>query len=289
MKFNGYSFPHPVLGLNDDIEGSASVEKLEYDEITDEDNYILTIIYKLDNPDFLQMLAENKAQFVCELSCTATLFRKTELSDSLIQKITIPKNFVRETVELLFLLISTDSISNYSNSKIHQDFAGYTFDIDKGDVLAFLGEGKFIAGIAYKKLQAVSSFLEIDKRSDDETDMNIILDNPKVLIQLSKKDYEKYCEPRIGRSTKYASIFHSSVVLPALIHALYQLIRNEDLEEQHWAKIIISRIQNDPSLNGLQLEEDNVLKIVQLLIGLPINRLLEDLHTEITSNTDTEN
>jgi len=290
MNFNGYSFPHPVLGLGDDIEGEASVIKFTNDESSDSENYLLTIEYKLENPDLLKLLTDKKAYFVCEISCTGTLYRKSEKSNSFTHLISVPKNFVRDRVELLFLIVSAEVILSYSNSKVHDDFTGYKFEIDSGDVLAYIGESSFIAGISYQKLKAVSSFMEIIKGENEKGDFNIILESPKIEVQLSKSDYDKYCDSRIGKSTSFASIFHSAIVLPTLIHALYQLKNAEDdVTDYSWAKIIKFRLDDDVNLKFIPFEEKNIPKIAQQILGMPVERLLEDLFSRVTSNSDNEN
>jgi hypothetical protein len=289
MRFNdGYAFPHPVLGVNDDINGTAAIERVDYDETSDPNNYILTIQYTLANAGISALLNEKKAQFFCELSCTSTLYRKAELSSDATQIIKIPKNFVREKVELLFLMIATQPIPSYTNADAHADFDGYTFTIDNGDVLAYLGESYFIAGVAYQKLKAISSFMEIIRGENETGDFNIILENPKIQIQLPKLEYQQYSEPAIGKNMEYASTFHASIVLPALIHALYQLAdpAKEDLKDTAWAKIIQFRLDNDEQLNGVALNEDNVIKIAQYLLGMPVGRLLLDLHNKAMSASD---
>lgn len=288
MKFNGYSFPHPVLGLGDDVGGNASVVKIDNDETTDKNSYILTVEYELNNEDLGKLFADKKAQFLCEVSCTGTVYRKCYTCDTTLQKINIPKDGVREKVELLFLLVSAEPIPNYTNSQVHPDFSGYKFDIDKGDVLAYLGESSFYAGIAYEKLKAVSSFMEIIKGENDHGDFNIILESPKIQVQLSQQDYEKYSDRRIGKSYEYATVFHSAVVLPTLIHALYQLKLDDDVKEYSWAKIIEFRLENEKDLNVISFEEKNIPKIAQIFLGMPIERLLEDLFNRVTSNSDEE-
>lgn len=288
MKFKGYSFPHPVLGLGDDIKGDVSV-KLDYDQTTDNENYLLTIEYELENSDIEKLLEEKKAVFLCEVNCTGTLYRKSEICASPIQIVSIPKDGVRDKVELLFLLVSAEPIFNYTNSEVHDDFTGYKFDIEEGDVLAYLGESSFIAGIAYQKLKAVSSFMEIIRGENESGDFNIILDSQKIQIRLSKNDYKKYSDRRIGSNPENASVIHSSIVLPTLIHALYQLNNKESgVTEFAWAKIIEFRLENDENLKSISLEDSNIPKIAQQLLGMPTERLLNDLFTHITSNPDNE-
>lgn len=288
MKFKDYSFPHPVLGLGDDVGGTASVKKLDNDETMDNENYLLTIEYELDNPDLQKLVKEKKAVFLCEINCTGTLFRKSETCASPIQIVSIPKDGVRDKVELLFLLVSAEPIPDYTNSKVHSDFDGYKFDIEKGDVLAYLGESFFIAGIAYQKLKAVSAFMEIIRGENESGDFNIILGSQKIQIQLSKNDYEKYCDRRIGSSFENASIIHSSIVLPTLIHALYQLSKkNSDVTEYAWANLIKFRLENDENLNLISLE-DNIPKIAQNLLGMPAERLMNDLFARVTATPEYE-
>lgn len=288
MKFNnGYVFPHPVLGINDDVIGSASAA-VTIDENSDPDNYILALQYQLDNADIRKLLEEKKAELVCELSCTATLYRASKFGFSLSQTIILPKNAVREEVEMLFLMVTREDLPQYINSGAHPDFVGYHFDLQKGDVLAYFGETRFIAGIAWQKLKAVSSFMEITEGEIDEGNFNLILEKSKIQIQLSRSDYNKYREPAIVNNKEFASTFHTGIVLPALIHALYKLFgpSGDDISETAWAKIIRFRLDNEEGLRGIIPDVDNILKIAQYLLGLPVGRLLTDLHNKVTAVTE---
>ena len=282
MRFNSeYAFPHPVLGIREDISGSAQTS-VAYDEETDPDNYILTIQYQLNNSDLNDLIAKLKAVFFCDLSCTGTLFRRSEASSNFIQTITVPKNAVRERVDLLFLLIAREDIPGYQNAQANPDFEGYQFDIDKGDVLAYMGEGSFFAGLAYQQLKAVSSFLEITKGKKETGNFEIILEGSKIEVELSVADYDRYSQPSIGKTPDLASTFHAAIVLPALIHALYQLVAGptqsrDELSETPWAKIIKYRLENEEDAQGLALAEEHIVSVAQYLLGSPLERLLKDL------------
>jgi hypothetical protein len=288
MKFNNdYSFPHPVLGINDDVTGTASVTVVN-DENSDPDNYIITAQYQVDNPDIHRLLAERKVEFVCELSCTGTFFRTSKSSSSSPHVMLIPKNAVRDEVEMLFLIVASDHIPRYTNTGAHPDFEGFTFDLQKGDVLAYLGDSRFIAGIAYQKLKAVSSFMEVTRGDQTDGGIIIILDNPKIQIQLPRADYDRYSAPSIVNNKDYASTFHASIVLPALIHALYQLSdpSKDGINETAWAKIIRFRLDHEDGLRGISLEDENVFKIAQHLLAMPVGRLLSDLYARATTASD---
>jgi hypothetical protein len=279
MNFKGYTFPHPILGLGDNVEGEVKLE-ITLDDKKDTNNYLLNVQCQIDNKDILNLISNNKAKLYCETNCSSTLFRNAVLSSTLDHTILIPKDHVRERVELLILILAAENIKDYTNTNSHKEFEGYTFEIEEGDVLAYIGESYFIAGIAYNKLKAASSFMEVVRGENIEGDYNIILDNPKIQIQLSHKDYDKYVDPSIGKNVGYKNIIHSSIVLSSLIYAINQLLTSQDKDDflrKSWAKIIQFRMESDPALNSISFEQENVCKIAQVLLGMPIDRLMTDL------------
>ncbi|MEJ8817407.1 hypothetical protein [Lacibacter sp. H407] len=285
MKFNGYSFPHPVSGLGDDYIGEYPTMNINYDDKTDKENYILSFEYIINNDEINQLIEVGKLSFACEVSCSSTLYRKVFTTQQKEQKILIAKNEVRNQVNLLFLVVANEKLANYSNRYFHNDFGGYQFDIEQGDILAYMGESSFFASISYQKLKAVSSFMEIIKGSEETGGFNIILDGPKIRVELSQKDYEKYSDPRIGKDPILASLFHSSIVLSTLIHAIHRLIKEPaDFETYAWAQVINNRVMNE--MPQIPFEEINIPKIVQKLLGLPVSRLIGDLFNKQTDNVD---
>lgn len=84
------------------------------------------------------MVNENKAEFFCDATCSNTVYRDKVISNTSTFLIEIPKKHVKGKVEFTCLLIAKENIPAYSNSKAHLDYSGFTFDLDIGDVLAFL-------------------------------------------------------------------------------------------------------------------------------------------------------
>lgn len=280
MNIQAYKFPHPVLGLEDNIEGANDI-KVVFDEKSEERNYILNLNYDTDNREILSLISEKKAVYYCEINCSSTLYRSAHTSELNSFSIKIPKDYVRDNVDMLFLITAKEFIPEYYNSKSHTEFFGYKFDIEPGDILGYFGESSFMAGIAYNKLKAVSSFMEIVRGQNIEGDYNIILDNNKIQIQLSQKDYDRYVDPIVGKNANYKNIIHSSFVLPTLIHSLNELLSSENKDDyikKSWAKIIDFRMKNDNALKSISFERENVCRISQILLGMPIDRLLTDLN-----------
>jgi hypothetical protein len=281
MKFNDISFPHPVLGLGDAIFGTADLGNPEINSL--QDAYEIKINCKHDNADLKSLLFEDKVEFLFEVTCTNTLFRKLFVSNKGKIEFQIPKKKVKGKVEFICLLVAKENIYNYSNTEAHPDYNGYIFDLDKGDVLAYFGKFSFNADIKYEKLKAVSSFMEIVENEDLKF-TNVDLKKNKIEIQLPTDSYNIYRSDFISPEIKFVPVFHSSIVLNALLIALYNLDEHKDYL---WAKVIDYRLKEEKQFKLLDIaEKENIPEIAQRLLGNPFKRLLEGLNVIIESENE---
>lgn len=278
MRFNDISFPHPVLGIGDAI--NSNIELVATEIKSSADVYEISIKLKQDNVDLVNLLAIGKAEYLCEVTCTNTLFRKSITSDSNEIEFLVSKKAVKGRVEFLCLLVAKENIKEYSNSESHSDYNGYSFDLGVGDILAYFGEFSFNADIIYEKLKAVSSFMEIVENSD-LTYTNIDLKKSKIQVELPSEAYKLFQSDSISREPKFSPVFHSSIVLNALLTALYNF---EEHRDYLWAQVIDYRLKNDRQLKNISIEEkENIPEIAQRLLGNPFNRLLEGLNEIVES------
>lgn len=278
MKFNDISFPHPVLGIGDAINSNIDLGSPRIN--SSRDVYYIALKLNQDNYDLKQLLATKKAEFLCEATCSNTLFRKSITSNSNRIEFTIPKKDIKGRVEFLCLLVVKDFINDYSNSEAHPDYNGYSFDLEEGDVVAYFGEFSFNADVKYEKLKAVSSFMEIVENSD-LIYTNIDIKKSKIQVELPSEAYNLFRSDSISQEPKFAPIFHSSIVLNALLMALYNF---EEHKNYLWSKVIEYRLDNEHQFKNLSIaEKENIPEIAQRLLGNPFNRLLEGLNVIVES------
>lgn len=273
MRYINMSFPHPVLGIGDAV--NSNIELIDTEIKSLDDIYDITIKLKHDNEDLNQLIKTNRAEYICEVTCSNTLFRDIFKSNLSQIKFSLPKKAVKGRVEFLCLLVAKDEIKGYFNNKCHSDYIGYSFDLEKGDILAYFGEFTFNADIQYEKLKSVSSFMEIVERSDiDYT--KIDLTKSKILVELPSEVHNHYLRDSISEEPKFAPVFHSSIVLNALLIALYNL---EEHKKYLWAEVLEYRLKNEKQFQSLSVKEkENVPEIAQRLLGDPFKRLLEGLN-----------
>ena len=286
MKFNDVSFPHPVLGVGDAVKSKFGFNPVP-DITSTVDTYSIVVNCEHDNADLSALVNSGQAEFLCEATCSNTLYREIFTGNSSEIKFEIPKKQVKGKVFFTCVLVAKSPIANYQNSKSHPDYNGYSFEIDNGDVLAFFGEFNFNADINYEKLKAVSSFMEVVENKDQNAIYtNVDLNKSKIEVQLPSEDYKLFASDSISKEQKFAPVFHSSIVLNALLMALYNFEAHKDLL---WAKVIDYRLKNEKPFANISIEEkENIPEIAQRLLGNPFRRLISELNVIVESPNQTD-
>ena len=287
MKINNLSFPYPVLGVGDDISpapGFASEPKLSKSA----GKYCFEISLDMRNQDISHQVAIGNANYVCEVECSRTLLRKCFFSKNPYFKISLDKNTLAERVSFQFTIVATKTIPSYCNSECHEDYSGYTFDLEPGDLLAFIGQFSYDVDIKYDKLKSVGSFMQITEGKMDNLP-RFLLGGDKIDIKLPTDMYEKY-RTSIRGNQQFSQIIHSSIVFNALVSAL---LYYESNKETLWARTIKYRIDNEAALEKFKdnktletQEPEEVMELAQILLLDPYRRLFDSLSGFIVESND---
>ena len=134
MKINNISFPHPVLGIGDDVNSSAGFASPPHvDEQAD--RFIFKIKTNLEDKNIEKYIQNKNAIYTCEVSCVTTLYRKCFQSVDGSFSIDIPKSFLAGVVSFQFFITATKKFI-YTNKNFHPDYANSEFALEMGDLLA---------------------------------------------------------------------------------------------------------------------------------------------------------
>jgi hypothetical protein len=267
MVYNNREYPHPVLGIEDSVLGSFKVHL----SVKTGNDIIIEPVYELVNDDLNTLLVENKVEFVTQVYCRSTMYRTNyRTTKSISDKIIIPANELRNEVELDFFICASIDLVSYRNSQAHSDYDNSSFNISKGEILAYGGHGVFHANKTPLELKAISSFMQIDKYDKDNGPIQNFYDGEKIIIRLSINDYNKYLE--IAGNQNVEQLLHSGVVLPALMDAIGQVNgASDEFAENNWYKILQGLI--DEKSNG----NDNPLHVGQKILDYPLNRAFKTI------------
>jgi hypothetical protein len=271
MKIDHLSFPHPVLNLHDDIP--SGIYNITHSVQKSRDEIVINVIHNLVQTTLEQLVESQEACFLVEVHCPQTLFRVAYSSHDPEQVIIIPSKNLRDFVEVSFFIVANQTISPYQNKDANKDYEGYKIEVTKGDVLAYGGRDHFFAEKKWEAQKSVSNFMEIRPYSSLNGPMKFSLNEEKIIVNLPAGDY-KYYRKLVGYD-QFAPMFHSSIVLPALMFALMEMMTNgSQYENFSWYKVIESRKNIDDRIKRLNWESENIPEIAQVILDNPTERSL---------------
>ena len=271
MRLSNISFPHPVLGIGNSIQGTIDVshEIVQTDEL-----YECHFVCRMSDEYIKKLIVEGKAKYFCEATCSSTLFRYSETFDVPEFDFNIGRKDVRGTVEILVAIVAVEDIPKYVNNNRSPMYQGFdSFYVEEGDLLAAFGEFTIEVDIQYEKLKAVSQIFVVTGNNTGKG-VNIDLEGDKIIVDMHPDLFALFSDESINKNTLYAPLFHASVVLNALIMALNNLESHESLL---WAKTIKHRLESEQEehpvfKNWKDPERHN--EIAQVLLNDPYDSLL---------------
>jgi len=278
MRYNNRLFPHPVLGIEDDVIGEFSAE-LTFK--SDKENISLTPTFRLNEPALQDLIDKEKAFFLIQVYCSGTMYRQVfKTKSSLPAPFKIPSFKLRGDVEVHFFICSLTDIDGFYSKNFNSEYQDTKFEIQKSDLLAYGGKAKFTANKSPEELKSVSSLIRIKNSQKSNHPMWNEYDGEKIEIMLCDEDYENY--QLVLRNKVFHNLLHSSIVLPALIDALYyiDLPESKDLVKRRWYKVLMEYKSNS--------KVHDCFKIAQNILDQPNERnfgtlikLMEETNVDI--------
>jgi hypothetical protein len=215
------------------------------------------------------MLDEGKAEFVMEVFCSFTMYRKMFKLTSDFEVI-LPLSEVKTKVECLFFILSDTEIYDFQITSIKAELSNQTFYIERGDILGVLGEYNIHLDL---KGTGVESILKIREHEEKSKSINYIFIEDSIIIEIHKDQFEMMKKFRLNPDYQHNLI--SGLLQPALIYACYNLLK-EEFEEKPWFKVlkirwnILTGEDEGPTINDIP-------DFVEHLLQDPTDRLLNVL------------
>ena len=271
MRLNNISFPHPVLGIGGSVYGAISVDQ---EIIQNDAAYECRFSCHFEDEYIKNLIDFGKAKYFCEATCSATLYRESQLFDASEFTFTIDRKEVRGTVEVTVSIVAVEDIPEYVNGNVSPLYKGFdSFYVERGDLLAVFGVFPIEADIQYEKLKAVSQIFVVTGDNENET-VSIDLDGPKINVKMAPGLFSLFCEERINKSTLYAPLFHASLVLNALVKAIGEI---EKHKKEAWAKTIMHRLNTEQDIHPVfkaWKDPEKWVEIAQELLNNPYESML---------------
>lgn len=268
MKLKERSYPHPVLGNKDDVSGYAFQASPKID--TDRKFYYLNIGFLCSSETLRRLITHKQAAYVVHVECTNTVFRQSFTTYDNELEIKISTDDLNGNVEVNFLVCAQTNLNDYQIEGSHADYAGESFRVGKGDILAVYDELIFQADKDYDAVKKISSIVQLERSADRQSKaMEVDFEAERIRISLPDTEYDLYDQLKKVPGLKDALI--CSIVLPVLVQAVGFLNQEDSgLEERRWFGALKMLLHDEPLT-----EENDYLKAAQTVLDFPLRRALE--------------
>jgi hypothetical protein len=276
MRTSSISYPYPVIGNENDVEGRFMVTKFQ--RTSEPDTITLEYKFEVTNDTLRQFIEDGKAIFSMQIECSTTFFRYIFTSDKYSGTIQIPSIRLRERVIVRFYVCANQDIPDYLPSGSHPDYAGVGFEIEKADVLAVAGYTSFNAEKTFDPLNAPLDSLFRIRQGDQKGRIEAEFDQDKIVIVIPKEDFKPYTDVL---NRKLFDNIHATVVYPVLVEALNHMKSSpSDFESYTWFERIMDIcIQR-------QYDITDPLITAQQILGNPVGRSFLQLDKELDKYED---
>ena len=256
MKTNS-SFPHPVLGINKGVLPDFGEDALEVVKIEEnKDFYVYTFRMEQNNAQISQYITDNLAQYICEVDCSKSFYKKTHSSTSPTIVVPIKKTDVVGHIDFSFFVVTTIGYNNYCNKEFNPDYKDPvkgtmpSFVLEKGAVLVVFPQWSDDVNIRFNNKPDLNAFIQIVKRKDTEKSVNIDLGDDIINIELPEDMYYSFLE---YNHDQYRGLFYTSIIFNALVKAILNINDGEGLV---WADSIQALMEAMPDkYQGLSLDD----------------------------------
>ena len=293
MKLSNVSLPYPVLGIGDDILPALDENSIKISPPSkDIDNYYFEFELSFDNDEIKEYIKNGFAEYTCEIDCVQTVFRESHPFPNNKFTITIPRKSVYGRVYFNCFVSVKRQINNYTNSHFNDDYKGFSFNMEPGDILVGFPSRYIDTDIKYDKLHAAGSFLEIVKGPPSQQETSFNFEEQKIQIALPEELYNLCEQNSLGK--KYGIIMQASLAYNALTCALYEISGLPT--NLKWVRVISTRLHTEDELKDFLVSEDEdrieverVPELAMKILKDPYNRLINFLSDKVEQDNLNDN
>lgn len=279
MRLSETSFPYPVLGDLNAIPGEVpDARAIEHIPLKEQIAIPYRWTFEIDvrNTDILKLIDEGKAQYMCEVTCSATLLRKCFFSKTPKVEVEIGRKDVNKRVDFSLCVVAVQHIEDYDNTAATDDYRELApFDLDIGSPLAIVKSYHWDADLCYEDLTSLRSILQILKNTTSPAEEFVMLNLEYDYIQilLPPRQYDVF----LGKSQSpvFSEILKSSIVMYALQSALMALPSEPS---RRWERALVKFIGSNDVFDGLSRDNPGDIPLIAAkMLNNPFKSLSEAL------------
>lgn len=300
MHIGNRIFPYPVLNRSEDLSDyvSESVFKVQFDVdsngapiVQNGEVVFKNLCYTLTDASLITFLEKGiiKGAFIVE--CSASVFRSSFEITTTPYDLHVSAHEINGNVTASCYLYATEDIPNFKSTGFIPDYAGYSFDIDKFDILAVDDGFKFKIDLDPSEDDKVASIFTVVKKENGGKIMSYDYDEKRIIIQLPADFYDDY--DNIKTRKECNNIAFSILAIPALACVLEDIQSRqfesiEDILEYHsWFRAIcisFKRVTGE-ELSFEEFSGKSKLELAQMVLNDASCNALKDFDNILLGNS----
>lgn len=280
MKITRRLYAYPVLAADKD-DYVNSTFTVDMSENTDLNNLNLHFSIHMDSQTIDHLIGTGQARYLIHIECSSTAFRTAKQKSEKEFDVSIPLDKLNGTVELVAFIVTTKEIADFRSQEWNADFDGFSFDLEKGAVLAYQNLPNLEITKNIEQLIKQKSIFSVYKRAgSDAKGMNINADNDTILIGLQEEEYRIYAA--CSTKSTLQPILNAMTVFPAMVYILEELnlesneVNGHDYTKYLWYKSLV-RAFKSRGRDFTEFVEDNgrpAFEKAQELMEMPVGKAL---------------
>lgn len=281
MNITNRLFTYPVLSEEKD-DYKDSIFNVYFEQSMQGVNSLkLTFDIAMTCTELEQLILNGQADYIIHLECSTTAYREVLRSVSKHIDHIIPIGRVNGSFDAVAFVILKKNINNFTCSDWIDEYTGMSFNLFAGSILAYQNLQSLEITKDYEEFTNAGSIFSIYKRiTEDNKPAEITLDSSKIRIGLGTKDYDIYSI--YAPKTELQSLFHSMLVLPALVY-VFEELRQEGGEETYHNKEWFMALEKSYSKRGLTFMEEVLntektsYQLAQEAMELPLSKAFDQI------------
>lgn len=276
MRAKNRLSPYPILSSFSDDYKAGSHFSAEIATNCDYGKLNIKVDFNLQSQYLQLLIDEKKAVFMTHIECPRTSYREYISNDNKVQVKSIPLDELTDAVEINTFIIAADEFE-YSSIEFNQEYDGYSFRIEKGEILAIGDSTRISITNDEKDLESFPSIIRIVKVDEAEKAMSVDTDGDTIKIKLAGDVFDNY--KTIGSSIFSKAAF-SLIIYPSIIAVIARMVDADagELDDRRWYQVLDRKLRDkNMPVEDLSLSDNSVLEACQRLFDDPVSKAFSEL------------
>lgn len=291
MHIGNRIFPYPILNRNEALSDyvAESLFRVEFDVdengapiVKNGEVVFKNLHYVITDETLITLLEQGKLKGAFIVECSASIYRSRFDISTVPYDLKVSAHDINGNVVASCYLYAAEDITAFKSNGFISEYAGYSFDIDKFDILAVDDGFKFKIELDPTEDDKVASIFTIVKKEDNSGVMSYDYDNKKIIVHLPAAYYDCYDNMKTKKDCN--NIAFAMIAIPALACCLEDISSRqyyyiEDIVDNNsWFNAVCISYKRSvgKELTFEDFDNMNKLELAQLVLNSATCNALKD-------------